>query len=276
MTTSTSTSTTLRGVHIDDQARVTLSTPASDYLESLDAALRDAAEVMGAVSVHLPGMLDADDLARTGYFDDFVHLACLGVEPGVAGPVAQGGSVDSGSRVRGVLPSAACYGVYPVLKDSTMPEAQLFTVRSTCFRNEQRYEPLRRQWSFTMREIVFAGSGSSAADFFEDVAARAAESLADRLGVPARWQPAVDPFYGGDANPKTLLQRIHPVKFELVDETGLALASRNRHFDHFTKAFGIGITGNDAATACLAFGWERWLDALGRRHGPDASRWPQP
>lgn len=54
----------------------------------------------------------------------------------------------------------------------------------------------------------------------------------------------------------------------------LALASVNHHEDHFGAAFGITRHDRPAASGCVAFGIERWVYALTRRHGADRHAWP--
>ena len=56
----------------------------------------------------------------------------------------------------------------------------------------------------------------------------------------------------------------------------LAIASLNRHHDHFGTAFAITRDGAPAYSACLAFGLERWLFAITHRYGTDPRSWPDP
>ena len=59
-----------------------------------------------------------------------------------------------------------------------------------------------------------------------------------------------------------------------LDE-GTAIASANRHGDHFGATFGIETTDGAAAhRACLGWGLERVSLALVRTHGTDVAGWP--
>jgi hypothetical protein len=48
----------------------------------------------------------------------------------------------------------------------------------------------------------------------------------------------------------------------------------NLHHEHFGEAFGITRAGQDAHSACVAFGLERWLSAIQGTHGEDPRSWP--
>jgi hypothetical protein len=89
--------------------------------------------------------------------------------------------------------------------------------------------------------------------------------------------PATDPFFDPESSPGWVRQRAEPVKHEAVFEVGrerLAVASTNLHHDAFGRAFGVAHAGRPAASACVAFGLERWLLALLTVHGRDPTRWP--
>jgi hypothetical protein len=172
-----------------------------------------------------------------------------------------------------VLTPAACYHLYAAHQGERLSAPRYLTTRNTCFRREPRYQPLRRQWSFAMREIVCLGTGSETAAFV--AAARAAiDRFAALIDLPLDWLPATDPFFRPRSNPDYLLQRIQPTKHEATYRGALAIGSVNLHHDHFGAAFGITRDGAPATSACLAFGIERWLFALTDRHGMDPDGWP--
>src|SRR5205807_9266638 len=94
------------------------------------------------------------------------------------------------------------------------------------------------------------------------------------LDLPVDWATATDPFFRPARNPRYLAQRLQPTKHEAVFEGDLAIASVNLHEDHFGAAFDIRRDGRAAVSGCVAFGVERWLYALTRRHGSDPANWP--
>jgi hypothetical protein len=101
-------------------------------------------------------------------------------------------------------------------------------------------------------------------------------TLAESLGLAARWEAATDPFFAPTARGQALLQQLKGLKRELVvrlpDGRDLAIASVNDHETYFGERFGIRLPdGGVASTSCVAFGLERWLLALLCTHDTDAA-----
>ncbi|MEO7443389.1 MAG: hypothetical protein ABIW46_07650 [Acidimicrobiales bacterium] len=263
----------------------TLSGPMLALADRLDRRFVDMAGRFGATELRFPTFIAAAELERIDYFRSFPHLATFPVcldddEANLArftggDPVADDGRVQlSGlAPVREVLTPAACYHLYAHHRDQTFDGPRWFTTRATCFRREAYYRPLERQWSFTMREIVFMGSAPEARAFLEE-ATGMVDAFVGELDLRLRWTTASDPFFQPSRNPQYLMQRIDPTKHELVFEDRLAIASRNLHHDHFGRAFSIGRQGQPVHTACVAFGIERWLAAFVHQFGPDEGSWP--
>jgi len=117
-------------------------------------------------------------------------------------------------------------------------------------------------------------------DAFLEHALEAAQSLIGELDLPADWVLATDPFFRPTESPGYLVQLVTPMKREAVYLVGgtstLAIASVNRHGDHFGETFGIEVAGEPATSGCTAFGLERWPLAITDRHGADPDRWPSP
>ena len=125
-----------------------------------------------------------------------------------------------------------------------------------------------------MREIVCLGTKAETVAFVE-LAREAADEFLRLMDLPVEWLTATDPFFQPQSNPKYLFQRLQPVKHEATYGGDLAIASLNRHHDHFGTAFAITRDGAPAHSACLAFGLERWLFAITHRHGTDPRSWPR-
>lgn len=268
---------TVGGVHVLENGQVAYSGDVAAYLDAFDAAVARRAIDMGATTINVPPILHAEDLERCAYFSEFPHVVGLAVFPsddGV-GQLADGASIDEArlGQTAGVLPTAACLGLYPLLGNSEV-EPSLFTTRAMCFRREEEFQPLKRHWAFSMREIVYVGTKDGAIEIFEG-ATRLCTEIADMFGIAVSWRRASDPFFGGDRNPKALMQRVDPTKFEMVDGTGVAIASRNLHHEHFGRSHHIRLPdGGVASSACIAFGIDRWIGALFETHGPDVKKWP--
>jgi seryl-tRNA synthetase len=275
----------VNGLTWHDNGQASLSGPLLELAEALDRAIRLMAAGFGAEEEAHPAFIDAVELERVGYFSSFPQLmtfpVSLDADPSNLEPLRAEPAVDETgavrltrlAAVREVLTPAACYHLYVEHRGEDIPTVRYLTTRNTCFRREERYEPLRRQWSFQMREIVCLGDRSEV-DAFLDRARRAVDDLALSLDVGVRWEPATDPFFQPLSNPRYLLQKVAPTKFEATYTDGLALASVNLHHDHFGTIFDITRDGEPVNTGCLAFGLERWLYAVTHRHGPDPSGWP--
>ena len=263
--------------------QLTLSGPLLRLAADCDRAFSVLASAFGAAEEHHPPVISAELLHRIDYFSSFPHQATFPValDDGdanlasfAADPIGAAGVQLTGlAPVRAVLTPAACYHVYAAHEGEDFTTARYFTTIATCFRREQAIEPLVRQWTFRMREIVCAGMPAEVREFL----ARARELaglLCRELALPVSWEPATDSFFRPLSNPKFLLQKIEPTKEEAVFGGRVAIASVNSHHDHIGSAFGVSRAGQAAHTGCLAFGLERWLYALTSQHGDDPACWP--
>ena len=265
--------------------QATLSGPLLALADRLDRRFLALAARWGAEELRFPTFLAAAELERIDWFRSFPHLATfpvsLAADEGNLDRFAAGPPVTDGvvrltelAPVREVLTPAACYHLYAHHRGAAFDRPRWFTTRATCFRREDHYEPLERQWSFSMREVVCMGTAAEASAFLDE-ASVLVDALTDELGLKLRWDLATDPFFRPSQNPQYLMQRIDPTKHELLFEDRLAIASRNLHHDHFGRAFAIERHGRPVHTACVAFGVERWLAAFVRQFGPDEAAWPE-
>lgn len=242
-----------------------------------DAAFLELAGVWGAEAERHPATLPASVLRRTGYLRSFPHQATFAV--GLDPNAVSGFAVDPGQNPRPflgpateILTPAACYHLYPAHEGQALTEPLYLTTVNTCYRREAAYVPLRRQWSFTMREIVCLGTAEETAQFAQKTTA-AVTRLFELADLSVDWEHATDPFFQPEQNPAFLLQKLSPVKREAI-YGDLAISSANLHHEHFGEAFGITRAGEDARSACVAFGLERWLFAIMDTHGDDPRSWP--
>jgi len=239
----------------------------------------------GADEHRFPTFLPARELQKLDYFRSFPHLVTFPVvldadranlESFVKGePIGADGGIrlTRAAPIRDVLTPAACYHFYVTFQGETLGAPRFVTTRATCFRREAFYEPLERQWSFAMREIVCLGTAEEVQRF---LARREAdvEAAWRRLDLPVTWQAATDPFFNPSKNPKYLAQKLDPVKREMVFQEKLAIGSSNFHRNYFGEAFGIARAGAEAFSGCIAFGVERWILAIVTRFGADPKGWP--
>ncbi len=254
------------GLHWHDHGQATLTGALLDYRERLDAALAGLAATLGATALGPSPCLPPGVADCCGYLSSFPHHASL------ASPYQRDDS--DGAVDASVLTPAACYHVYPLLAGRYLFDATVYTLRATCFRHEEAFRPLERQWAFTMRELVCAGTRLEVESFLGRLR-RTVECWSRSLGLRGVFRQATDPFFDPGNSPGWLAQRLHPLKIELQVD-GLAIASFNLHQTHFGETFDISRDGTTAWTGCVAFGLERWLGVLARRHGRDPARWPAP
>jgi seryl-tRNA synthetase len=260
-----------------DSGQVSLSGELLRLAQDADAAFVQLAGVWGAGAERHPSTLPADVLRRTGYLRSFPHQAtfAVGLDPTALGDFAKDRDQDPGpflGAATEILTPAACYHLYPAHEGEALAEPLYLTTVNTCYRREKAYVPLRRQWSFAMREIVCLGTAEETAQFARRTT-EAVTRLFELAGLDVEWEHATDPFFEPEQNPAFLLQKLSPVKREAT-YGDLAIASVNLHHEHFGEAFGITRAGQDAHSACVAFGLERWLSAIQGTHGEDPRSWP--
>lgn len=232
-----------------------------------------------------PAFVPARELDRLDYFRSFPHLATFPVtldpERENLAAFARGAPLDAGGNIRltarapiaDALTPAACYHFYIQFQGESLAGPKYVTTRATCFRREDRYAPLERQWSFSMREIVCLGTADEVKTFLAGCR-ETAERFFGKTGLPVEWKEATDPFFDPSHSPKYLLQKLDPVKTEMVFQGRLAIGSVNFHRNYFGEAFRITRAGADAYSGCIAFGLERWMFAFLTRFGTDEAAWP--
>lgn len=272
-------------VHWSKHGCVTLSGELLEWSLHFDAFLAGRAVQLGSAEYSFPSLIAAESLAPIGYLHSFPHLASF-VTTGrqdalqaLADDSAMASELPACEEhfesFRHLLTPAACYHFYPMFAGSRIAAPLHLTTRCQCFRREDHYEPLQRQWSFDMREIVCIGD-AAAIDAHIRAWREEIARLQEHLGITASWQAATDPFYDPLGDPKALAQLVEPSKQELCTPNGLAIASINRHRRFFGESYDIRYGDAHAESACVAFGIERWLHAMTEVHGHDAARWPCP
>lgn len=273
------------GLRWHPSGQVSLSGPLRRLAADCDGAFALLADAWGAEPEDHPAMIDAEALQAVDYLASFPQLAtfptCLDGDDANLARFAAGERLDATGAVRltrtapvrQILTPAACYHLYLQHRGEHLRAARHLTTVNTCFRREAHYEPLRRQWSFSMREIVCLGTRDEVTSFLAG-ARTAVDALLETLDLPVTWKAATDPFFQPARNARYLAQRLQPTKHEATFAGDLAIASVNLHEDHFGAAYGVTRGDRPAVSGCVAFGIERWLYALTHRHGPDPAGWP--
>ncbi|EXG82124.1 hypothetical protein [Cryptosporangium arvum] len=244
-------------------------TPRSEA-ELVDGLRRGIDRRFGPCVEHFvaPPVIDRRVVELVGYPESFPQL--LGSVYGAP----QGGPVAATDLV---LTAAACHHLYPVFADRALASPVVASVEAACYRGEATSETGRLR-SFRMYEVVCLGPAGAVEEWRDRTLTGAAGWLRE-LGLGINVVAANDPFFGRTGVLLASTQRSQGLKSEFTAEVddGLvqAIASVNYHKEHFGEVFGIADA--DAGTAhssCLAFGLDRVVLALRRRHGDDVSGWP--
>lgn len=228
-------------------------------LHWFDAQFLRLARETGAAEHRFPSLIPTSTMERAGYFDAFPR-----------GATRVSIRQDGGGYV---LAPAVCYHCYDQLAGKTLAAPCAVSCVGACYRHEEGdYQPLTRQWEFTMREVVFLGPHEwvrqQRRDWIDRIAA-----FRDSLGLTGGFELASDPFFGSQARGQRLYQRLKELKYELrinCDERAakLAVASFNLHETFFGTRFGILLPDRSPAyTGCVAFGLERWVYAFVAQRG---------
>ena len=244
-----------------------------DSWERLDRTFRQWGSEYDAAEIQFPSFIAVEQLQKMDYLQSFPQLATFAVnvkqddaallhfKNALTNEKSNAVVLVEVEPVQDVLTPAACYHAYIYLQDQQLSAPRYISTRNTCYRKEKEFTALQRQWAFNMRELVCLG-GEVNVDQFLSAYREKISAFAKSLGIQATWQAATDPFFMPERNDKYLAQCLFPIKQELVLENGLAIASLNRHSQHFGNHFNIEFNNEPAFSGCVAFGLERWLYAL--------------
>jgi seryl-tRNA synthetase len=263
----------LDGLTWQDNGQSVLTGRALKLYLQLDAMFLNWAQHWQAAPWKMPTFIAARQLAKLDYFHSFPHLITMPVTlddaqdnlQAFAGgkPIDEQGllHLTKTSPIKDVLTPATCYHFYVGHEGKTLDRPQYLTACANCFRRESHYLPLERQWSFNMREIVCIGTAEEVQSFLSSWK-KALEGFFAAAGMDVKFQNATDPFFNPSRNPKYLMQKLDPVKDEMVFANHLAIGSINFHRSYFGEAFSIRRGKEEASSGCVAFGMERWIYAL--------------
>lgn len=262
-------------MHLTSAGLPSASGSACADLRTLDAWFTSLALAAGACEFEAPPLIAVQDLQSVGYFGAFPHHVNL-VAP-INKPTLQRIAADS-KRTSSIpkdknldhpqhaFTPAACYLLYPRQRGRKLDHDELWTLVSSCCRNEEMYQAGIRQQVFRMREIVFLGQAESALKFVTLWRERIS-SLLKEIGLQCTVEVATDPFFRDD-DPRRPMQKLQQNKLEFRWRGELAVASLNFHNNFFGEAFDIKeAEGRPAFSACVAFGLERWAFACREQFG---------
>ena len=99
-------------------------------------------------------------------------------------------------------------------------------------------------------------------------------------GLVGSFETANDMFFTQDYAVKASFQRQQQAKKELrllipAERQAISVFSSNFHAATFGKAFNITLDGRPATSACVGWGYERWVYAIFSQFGFDVRQWPE-
>jgi len=150
----------------------------------------------------------------------------------------------------------------------------------SCHRFEgNNHRTMTRLRAFTQRDVVWVGHPR----FVMEGRAKAEEMIVQWVrdwNLVGSFETANDMFFTQDYAIKASFQRQQQAKKELrllipSEGQSISVFSSNFHAATFGKAFNITLDGRPATSACVGWGYERWVYAIFSQLGFDLDEWPE-
>jgi hypothetical protein len=175
---------------------------------------------------------------------------------------------------------SCCYHCYEGMEGWELSApGRCITMTVSCHRYESRnQQSMSRLRAFTQRDVVWVGHPKYVIASRQRADALIVEWARD-WGLDCTYETANDMFFTDDYAVKASFQRQQEAKKELrltipQEHKTVSVFSSNFHSLTFGKAFNIKIDGRPAASACVGWGFERWVYAIFSQFGFDHARWP--
>ncbi len=234
----------------------------------LDRIFLNFAIELGASECQVPSLISISDLKRCGYLK--------GENQNISYLFHKSNKSENGFHDDCTcLSPAVCLTAYPALRGKRFGSSKVLTTKGNAFRREgrsvsQAKDPLTRLWEFQVREIIFFGDQSFHDQIQKKYFAFVGE-LGRRLNISFEIKSATDLFFQVDNLDLSVHQLLTKSKYEFtyLGDVGqqLALSSFNSHKDKFVSEFNIQGYSADFQSFCIAFGMQRWIQALSSAYG---------
>ncbi|QHV47443.1 hypothetical protein C1N66_30965 (plasmid) [Bacillus cereus] len=179
------------------------------------------------------------------------------------------------------LQPCICYHCYEELQGNRLDEGKILTGRGKCFRHEIEWRKNKfRRNEFTMREIVIFGEEKWVLNIRNQIMEEV-WSFFESLGLKGKIVTATDPFFfSQDVKTKGTYQMMSNAKFELIVNTTnsieSSIASFNYCQDMLCSKYDIkNQTETALYSGCIAFGIDRWKEAIIDYYGWEWQNWPK-
>jgi hypothetical protein len=275
------------------QGHVILRGPAAQLLSLIDAKVNAFARTFQAEREFYPATILCKTLDRIHHFTsfpehiDFVsHLkGDLDVLNKFSNECREQGWSPArhegrmGENDFAICPSC-CYHCYEGMENWQLEgSGRCTTMAVACHRYEgANHRTMTRLRAFTQRDVVWVGHPR----FVMEGRAKAEEQIvqwAKEWEVVGTFETANDMFFTQDYAVKASFQRQQQAKKELrllipFEKQSISVFSSNFHAMTFGKAFNITQAGRPATSACVGWGYERWVFAIFSQFGLDWEKWP--
>lgn len=265
-----------------------------NVFNAINSKVKSIALAIEAIEQEHPTLWPVELFKAINYFEEFPHQVILttGVKPtkqaktNVAKAYAKNQEFteikldENFEPAQIALPPTVCDCCYYTMKDKQAVENGVYTSYNKVFRNEtSKRGGLERLTNFSMREIIFVGSGNYTLEMRQKMF-DFLHQFAHELQLSCKLESANDPFFAGNALTKSVFQYASQLKHELLFnvpglDNPMAVGSVNLHTDFFGKAFNVGLKkGGIAHSTCIGIGLERISYALFCQHGAHIKEWP--
>lgn len=237
-------------------------------------------EVFPADHIEVPSIIDIEELQNSNYLKgSFHHVNFIShmerkydnVNSFRKEEISDTVAKEYLSVPKQVLNPAVCLHCYPLFKNKIVNREKYVTAIGQSFRDESgNLDNSTRLKEFTMREVVFLGDKDKASGVFQKML-NVMDEFGKALGLSYQLMPSNDIFFDDNIGKKTAFQKALQNKIELevyddVLERKVAIASTNRHGNHFSKPYSINTDKGSAVTMCLAFGYDRIAQVIVNKH----------
>jgi seryl-tRNA synthetase len=275
------------------QGHVILRGLASQLYSFIDAKVNAFARNFGAEREFYPATILCKTLDRIHHFTSFpehidfvAHLkGDLHVLNEFSGECREKGWSPSlhegrmGENDFAICPSC-CYHCYEGMENWELEApGRCTTMAVACHRYEgANHRTMTRLRAFTQRDVVWVGHPR----FVMEGRSKAEEMIvqwAREWELTGSFETANDMFFTQDYAVKASFQRQQQAKKELrlaipSEKVSISVFSSNFHSMTFGKAFNISLGGRPATSACVGWGYERWVYAIFSQFGLDWQAWP--
>lgn len=276
------------------QGHVILRGPAAELLSLIEKKVNDFAANFQAQREFYPSTILCKTLDRIHHFTSFPeHIDFVAHLKGDLDVLNQ---FSADCREKGWSPArhegrmgdndfaicpSCCYHCYEGMENWQLEGLGTCTTMAVnCHRYEgANHRTMARLRAFTQRDVVWVGHPR----FVMEGRAKAEELIvqwAKDWELVGTFEVANDMFFTQDYAVKASFQRQQQAKKELrllipFDNQSISVFSSNFHSMTFGKAFNITQGGKPATSACVGWGYERWVFAIFSQFGLDWEKWPE-